>query len=63
MAADSDSERRVDVVWYTMLDDEARPPASILWSRQPLTLRRRECIHLDVLQVQTARCLGLCQPD
>ena len=52
MADDSDRERRVDVAWYTTLDDESRLPALVLWLRQPLTHRRREYVHINVLQSQ-----------
>ena len=52
MSGDVDREWRVDVVRHTWLDDESRPPASILWLWQPLTHRRRECVHVGVLQDQ-----------
>ena len=53
MAGDSDCERIVDGGRDSCLDDQSRPPASILWLRNPLTRRRRERVHLGVLQDQT----------
>ena len=53
MAGESDCERRVDGGRDSYLDDQSRPPASILWPRSPLTRRWRECVHLSVLQDKT----------
>ena len=53
MAGESDCERRVDGVGDGCLDDQSSPPASILWLRNPLIRRWRECVHLSVLHNKT----------